>query len=115
MKIKAHKTILDRRRAKIRSTISGTDKLPRLRVFKSNANMYVQLIDDVNGKTLLGLDDRNIKGKNKTEKSFNLGKELASSASKLKFNSIVFDRGGYKYHGRVKSLAEGARDGGLKF
>jgi len=109
-----HKTAFDRRKTKIRAKISGTATLPRMRVFKSNKNIYIQLIDDINGNTLIGMDDRKVKGKNKIEKAFKLGQELATSAIQLKLTQVVFDRGGYKYEGRVKSLADGARDGGLK-
>lgn len=105
-----------RRRAKIRSQIKGTGNCPRLSVFRSNKGMYLQLVDDENGKTLASAGSRGEKSrKNKTEQAFLLGKMLASKAKEAKINKAVFDRGGYKYHGRVKAAAEGAREGGLKF
>lgn len=131
-----------KRRKKIRAKISGTKEKPRLCVFRSNKHIYAQLINDKNNKVLASLSDSKIK---KTKKSssvkaktdekkvkdksgkqkkilsskiliaFELGKAVAKKAKDLKITSVVFDRGGYKYHGRVKALAEGAREQGLKF
>jgi len=100
----------------IRKKIKGSDLRPRLSVFRSNKDMYVQLIDDNNSVTLLGLSSKIIvKGKNKTEKSYNLGVEFGKLAKDKGYTQIVFDRGGNKYHGRVKAFAEGARESGLIF
>lgn len=110
------------RRAKIkrriRKKISGTSSLPRLSVFRSNKQIYAQLIDDTTGKTLAAASSYNNKAaakKNKTEQAAVVGKELAEKAMKAGVESVVFDRNGYLYHGRVKSLADSAREGGLKF
>ncbi|KKQ60380.1 MAG: 50S ribosomal protein L18 [Parcubacteria group bacterium GW2011_GWE2_38_18] len=107
----------DRRRKKIRSKISGTASIPRLSVFRSNDGMLLQLVDDVAGKTLAYADSREVKkGKEgKIGVSSELGKMIAQKAQQLGIKKIVFDRGGYQYHGRVKAAAEGAREGGLEF
>lgn len=104
------------RKRRVRAKISGTSEVPRLCVFRSGREIYAQLIDDVKEQTLAVADSRNGKGK-KFDKSIakEVGKTIASKAGKLKIKKIVFDRGGYKYHGKVKELAEGAREGGLKF
>ena len=103
----------------IRKKISGVAIKPRLSVFRSNSEIYVQLIDDVNGQTLASASSKDKiivaqKG-NKTEKSKMVGTAIATKASELGLKEVVFDRGGYLYHGRVKALADGAREGGLKF
>ena len=111
------------RQLKIRAKVSGTAVCPRLNVFKSNAGMYLQLIDDASGKTLASAHSREIKvGKAKKEEasgktlvSFELGKLLAEKAKSKKITKVIFDRGGYRYHVRVKSAADGARAGGLEF
>lgn len=110
------------RRAKIkrriRKKVFGTSSLPRLSVFRSNKQIYAQLIDDTTGKTLAAASSYNNKSaakKNKTEQAAVVGKELAEKAMKAGVESVVFDRNGYLYHGRVKSLADSAREGGLKF
>lgn len=103
------------RQSRVRGKIFGTAKCPRLSVFKSNSFVYLQLIDDDREKTLVSWSDQKEKGKNKTERAKLAGQNLAKKASELKINKIVFDRGGYKFHGRVKAVAEGAREGGLKF
>lgn len=97
----------DQRRAKIKHTVRGTDKCPRLVVFSSNRFFYGQLIDDQSGKTLLSVD--------KIADAAEAGKKLAGEATKKKITEIVFDRAGYKYHGNVKKFADAAREGGLKF
>lgn len=104
-------------RKRIRKTISGSASMPRLSVFRSNKDIYAQLIDDEAGKTVLSASSMKLdsKGKTKVQVSFEVGKALAEKAKEAGIDSVVFDRGGYLYHGRVKSLAEGARDGGLKF
>ena len=108
-----------RLRMRIRKTISGTSSRPRLAVFRSNKEIYAQLIDDENGKTIVSASSRDkeidIKDSNKTETAKLVGKSLAEKALKAGVETISFDRGGYLYHGRVKSLADGAREGGLKF
>lgn len=110
------------RRAKIkrriRKKISGTSKLPRLTVFRSNKQIYAQLIDDANGVTLVSASsfkNKAVESKNKSEQAAVVGKEVAEKALKAGIESVVFDRNGYLYHGRVKSLANSAREGGLKF
>lgn len=105
-----------RRHARIRAKISGTKKVPRLVVYRSNISSYAQLVDDSAGKTLLSVSDLNVKGKEtKVERARKVGEELAKKAIEQGIKTCVFDRNGYKYHGRVKALAEGAREGGLKF
>jgi large subunit ribosomal protein L18 len=109
----------DRIRFRIRKTVSGTAKRPRLAVYRSNKEIYAQLIDDVNGKTISAASsrDKDIDASkvNKVEAAKLVGKAIAEKASKAGVETVSFDRGGYLYHGRVKSLAEGAREGGLKF
>lgn len=104
-----------RRHVRIRARISGTAEMPRLSVFKSNKHISVQLIDDENAVTLASSHSRDVKGKNMMEKSAQVGEEIAKKASAKKVSSVVFDRGGFKYVGNVKALADGARKGGLKF
>jgi len=110
----------NRIRQRIKKIISGTKDFPRLSVFRSNKEIYCQLIDDVSGRTLFQSSSRDksildLKLSSNTEVSFNVGKNLAEKAVKKGVKKVQFDRGGYLYHGRVKSLAEGAREGGLKF
>lgn len=121
-----------RRHRRVRAKIKGTSKVPRLCIFKSSKHIYTQLIDDEKGKTILSSDDlklKKTKTKTKTSSSSGkvglasgkvglareVGKVIAEKACKKGIKKVVFDRGGYKYHGRVKALAEGAREGGLKF
>ncbi len=104
---------------RIRKIVNGSAERPRLSVFRSNKQIYVQLIDDVTGRTLLAASSRE-KGLveqqvNKTEMAKLVGKLIAEKAKEQGFESVVFDRNGYLYHGRVKALAEAAREGGLKF
>lgn len=103
---------------RIRKIVSGTPTKPRLSVFRSNKEIYAQLIDDANGVTLLAVSSRDkgmdAKGTN-TEVATAVGKAVAEKALKAGIENVTFDRGGYLYHGRVKSLAEGAREAGLKF
>jgi large subunit ribosomal protein L18 len=103
----------------IRKKISGSAQLPRLSVFRSNTDIYVQLIDDVNGSTLAAASsrDKDIAAQKgtKSEKSKMVGESIAKKAVALGLSACVFDRGGFLYHGRVKAVAEGAREGGLKF
>jgi large subunit ribosomal protein L18 len=104
-------------RRSIRSKISGTATKPRLSVFRSNKAIYAQLINDQEGKTLVSVSSSSIESndESKVEISSKVGKTLASKAQEIGIIEVVFDRSGYLYHGRVKSLAEGAREGGLKF
>ena len=106
-------------RLRIRKTVSGTEQRPRLAVYRSNKEIYAQLIDDVTGKTITASSskDKDIESSkiNKIEAAKLVGKTLAEKALKAGVELVSFDRGGYLYHGRVKSLAEGAREGGLKF
>ncbi|MFV0470534.1 MAG: 50S ribosomal protein L18 [Paludibacteraceae bacterium] len=116
IKIKAH----------IRTKVSGNAERPRLTVFRSNAQIYAQVIDDVKGITLasassLGKVEKGMKKEakkekiNKTEQAASVGKQIAKAAIEAGINEVVFDRNGYLYHGRVKQLADAAREGGLKF
>jgi large subunit ribosomal protein L18 len=104
---------------KLRKTIKGTTQAPRLSVYRSNSEIYAQLVDDKGGKTLLavGSADRSIADSKvaKLEKAKMVGKLIAEKAVASGITAVVFDRNGFLYHGRVKSLAEGAREGGLKF
>ncbi len=114
-------TKTDRRqriRFRIRKIVSGTAAKPRLSVYRSNKEIYAQLIDDVNGVTLMAASSRekgaDLKGTN-IEVAAAVGKLIAEKATKAGIENVTFDRGGYLYHGRVKSLADGAREAGLKF
>lgn len=126
-----------RRHKRVRAKISGTARVPRLCVFRSAKHIYAQLIDDNNGKTVLSASDREIiKKKSKTDAkrrpdakpkgpvesrkgkvaiAYEVGKLIAQKTIEKKIKKIAFDRGGYQYHGRVKAIAEGAREGGLNF
>ena len=108
----------ERRHRRIRGKVAGTAERPRLAVFRSNKGIFAQLIDDDSGRTIAGASwlglKKSFKG-NKTEQAAEVGKALAEVAKKAGIESVVFDRGGYLYHGRVKALADGAREGGLKF
>jgi large subunit ribosomal protein L18 len=125
----------ERRRSRIRAKIFGSEKKPRFSVFRSDKHISAELIDDVKGKTLAAVSDfvlgKKTVGKNKrvvpaapkdlsgrTTKvaiAYSMGKLLAEKAKKLGIETVIFDRGGFVYHGRIKAMAEGARDGGLKF
>lgn len=112
-----NKNLLQKKRARrIRTKIIGTASRPRLCVFRSLKYIYVQLIDDEKEKTIAALDSRKIKGgKNNIETARIIGTEMAKIALAKKIKEVVFDRHGYKYHGKTKALAEGAREGGLRF
>ena len=106
-----------RRHRRVRGKVSGTAERPRLVVFRSNRGIFAQLVDDVAGRTLASaswLQQRSFEG-TKTEQAAAVGKALAAEAKKAGVETCVFDRAGYLYHGRVKALAEGAREGGLQF
>ncbi|NWG27363.1 MAG: 50S ribosomal protein L18 [Ignavibacteriaceae bacterium] len=116
------KTSRERAKIKIRKKISGTPEKPRLSVYRSLDNIYAQIIDDTTGKTLVAVSSltpeakaevKTIKGK--INKSKLVGNLLAKKALEQNIKNVVFDRGGFRYHGRVKALAEGAREGGLVF
>ncbi|MBO7502517.1 MAG: 50S ribosomal protein L18 [Paludibacteraceae bacterium] len=103
-------------KASIRTRIAGTAEQPRLTVFRSNSQIYAQVIDDEKGQTLASASSLSIKDKmTKTEKAAQVGKMIAEAAKKAGVEAVVFDRNGYLYHGRVKSLADAAREAGLKF
>jgi len=128
-----------RRHRRVRAKISGTSEVPRLSVFRSNKHIYVQLIDDEKGQTFVAASDKEINPKPQTQNSklklktqnlrekkenvrtgkvmvaYEVGKLIAERALEKNIKKVVFDRGGYKYHGRVKAVAEGAREGGLEF
>ena len=104
------------RKGRVRSRVSGTDKRPRLSIFRSNSQIYAQLIDDVSGKTIAASSTVNLKVTgNKTAQAEAVGKSVAEQAVAKGVKAVVFDRGGYKYHGRVKALADAARTAGLQF
>jgi large subunit ribosomal protein L18 len=105
----------ERRHRRVRGKVSGTAARPRLAVFRSNADVYAQIIDDEQGHTLAAADSRAVKDGDKTAKARATGMMIAERAKAAGVQSVVFDRGGYLYHGRVKALAEGAREGGLEF
>ena len=107
-----------RRHRRVRGKIRGTAERPRLAVFRSNKGIFAQLVDDATGRTLAGASwtglPKSFKG-DKTEQAAEVGKRLASAAKSAGIEAVVFDRGGYLYHGRVKALADSAREGGLSF
>ena len=116
MSVKTLKRI--RRHKKIRNDIIGTKDRPRLCVFRSNQHIYAQLINDENAKVLMSVSDKDIKtkkGEKKSDAAKEVGKLIAKQAIESKVSAVVFDRGGFVFHGRVKAVAEGAREGGLKF
>lgn len=102
------------RHERIRKNISGTKDVPRLNVYRSNKNIFASLIDDENGVTLATASSLDMKGNN-TEVASAVGKAIALKAKDLKIKEVVFDRGGYLYHGRVEALADAARENGLEF
>ncbi len=110
-----------RRHRRVRARIEGTTERPRLNVYRSLSNIFVQVIDDVEGKTLVSASTidkevaADVKGKTKVEAARIVGKFVAERAKDAGVETVVFDRGGYRYHGRIAALAEGAREGGLKF
>lgn len=117
MNKQAHKILKHQlRKGRVRSRITGTEARPRLSVFRSNSQIYAQIIDDVTGKTLAAVSSINLKATGKkVDQAVLVGKEIAAKAIAKGVKAVVFDRGGYKYHGRVKSLADSAREAGLEF
>ena len=117
-KVRLYKDNRIRRKLRIKRKVVGTAVKPRLSIFRSNTNIYAQLIDDQKGKTLFEAsslsEDFGNKKMKKSERSFEIGKAIAKKATEKGIKEAVFDRNGYRYHGRVKSLADGAREGGLK-
>lgn len=103
-----------KRQERIRTKLVGTPERPRLSVFRSLKHIYAQLIDDQSGKTLVSVNDAGIKTGNKSEKGLALGKLLATKATEKKITAAIFDKGAYKFHGRIKAVADGAKDNGLK-
>jgi large subunit ribosomal protein L18 len=108
-----------RRHQRMRARIKGTSTRPRLSVFRSNHHIYCQIINDEKGETLVAADDleltENKKQKAKSKIAFEVGELIAKKAKDKGIKKVIFDRGSYQYHGRVKALAEGAREGGLQF
>ena len=116
MSVKQQKRI--RRHKKIRMNMRGTKECPRFCVFRSNQHIYAQLINDENGKVLISVSDRDVKIKKASKKSDmakEVGKLIAKKAMENKIEKVIFDRGGFVFHGRIKAVADGAREGGLKF
>lgn len=114
-KLKSKNQARIQRKKRIRSKVSGSADQPRVSIFKSLKNVQVQVVDDVCGETLVSAGVRESKLKNDMEGSKKLGKILAEKCLKAKIKEVVFDRSGYKFHGKIKALAEGAREGGLIF
>jgi len=104
-----------RRHLRVRKKVTGTPERPRLVIFRSLKHIYAQLVDDVTRRTLLTVSDSDIAEGKKTQKSLEVGKRLAAKAKDAGVTQVVFDRAGYQYHGRVKAVADGAREGGLEF
>ncbi len=104
-----------RRHARVRKTVNGTSERPRLDVFRSNMEIYAQIIDDTKGVTLVSASSLKLENGGNCAAAAEVGKMIAEAALKAGITEVVFDRGGYIYHGRVKALAEAAREGGLKF
>lgn len=118
MKIKAKLERRLKRKRRVRSKIFGTEARPRLSVFRSSKHIYAQLVNDEKADTLVSASDLELKRTKKMKKveiAREVGKLIAQKAKNLKIEKVAFDRKGYKYHGRIKALAEGARKGGLKF
>lgn len=116
-----NRTQRTRRHKRVRAKVQGTAKVPRLSVFRSNRYVYAQIIDDVAGRTLAGVHSASFVSskkdakETKTERAKKIGTQIAERAKELRIVHVVFDRGGYRYQGRVRSLADGAREGGLEF
>lgn len=117
IKKEANNKARQRRHLRVRKTVSGTKEMPRLNVYRSNNGIYAQVINDVDGKTLASSSNLTLKIKNgsNVEAAKAVGKDIAEKCLKLKIKKVVFDRGGYQYHGRVAALADAAREAGLEF
>ncbi len=117
IKKEANNALRQRRHARVRNKVFGTPEVPRLNVFRSNAQIFAQIIDDVKGVTLASSSSLELKIKNggNSEGAALVGKDIAEKAKKAGIKTVVFDRGGYQYHGRVQALAEAAREAGLEF
>jgi large subunit ribosomal protein L18 len=117
MSVRTKQAVRLKRRRRVRAKVSGTAERPRIAVFRSNRGVSAQLIDDVSGRTLAAVNwtEGDVKGLAKMEQATQVGKLLAERAKAAGIETAVFDRGGYQYHGRVKALAEGAREAGLAF
>lgn len=122
VKYKKALTLRQRRHRRVRAKISGTSQRPRLNVFRSSAHIYVQVIDDINGHTLAAASDLDEavkakagEGATKAVRAKAVGEVIAERARTAGIEAVLFDRGGFLYHGRVKAVADGAREGGLKF
>lgn len=105
----------NKRKLGIRGRVEGTIARPRLTVFRSNQHIYAQIINDTDSKTLVSANDFTVKKGTNTEKAKQVGAELAKLATAKKVTKVVFDRNGFRYHGRIKAVADGAREGGLNF
>src|ERR1700722_2429408 len=103
-----------RRHIRVRAKVKGTPERPRLVVFRSDKHIYAQLVNDTTQRTIVTVSDQGFTGK-KSEKSVAVGKKIAEKAKAAGISKVVFDRAGYQYHGRVKAVADGAREGGLEF
>ncbi|MBU6423323.1 MAG: 50S ribosomal protein L18 [Chloroflexota bacterium] len=103
------------RHARVRDRVSGGPQRPRLAVFRSLSHIYAQVIDDASGRTLAAASDLDVKAGKKSERAKGVGRAVAERAKAAGINEVVFDRGGYRYHGRVKALADSARETGLRF
>ena len=117
IKKEANNKARQRRHLRVRKTVSGTKEMPRLNVYRSNNGIYAQVINDVDGKTLASSSNLTLKIKNgsNVEAAKAVGKDIAEKCLKLKIKKVVFDRGGYQYHGRIAALADAAREAGLEF
>jgi large subunit ribosomal protein L18 len=113
--IKKQNTRFARRAARVRAKVSGTAERPRLSVFKSHRYMYAQIIDDTKGNTLAAFSSKDAKGKSPADRAKEVGIGLAKVAIAAKIKKVVFDKGGYLYAGKIKLVADGAREGGLEF
>ena len=111
----ARETQRQLRHLRVRKKVSGTAERPRLVVFRSDKHIYAQLVDDDAGRTIATVSSTKVGSGKKTEKASEVGKQVAAVAKDKGITRVVFDRGGYKYHGRVKAVADGAREGGLEF
>jgi large subunit ribosomal protein L18 len=104
-----------RRHLRVRKKVAGTAERPRLVIFRSLKHITAQIVDDTSGRTLMTVSSTDLTSGKKTEKSAEVGKRIAARAKDAGITKVVFDRAGYKYHGRVKAVADGAREGGLEF